>query len=67
MKNEGLLTGSDIEVIEDISTEEKCKYIFKKLTWSGLIYFQKFIVLLSEDHLHVTIVEKILQGIVISL
>ena len=67
MKNESLLTADDVEMFEDISTEkQKCKHICLMLKYSSLICFRKFILLLSENHLHVTIVAKILEGSVIS-
>ena len=66
MRNKGLLMDDDIEMIEDISTEQKrCGYIFSTLKRSSLC-FQKFILLLSENSLHGDIIAKIIEGNMIS-
>ena len=67
MKNEALLMDDDIEMFEDISTEkQKCKHICLMLKRSSLICFRKFVLLLYENDLHVTIIARIVEGIVIS-
>ena len=67
MRNKGLLTDADVEMIKDISTEQKrCKYIFLTLERSSFVCFQKFILLLSENSLYGGIVAKILEGNLIS-
>ena len=67
MKNEALLTDDDIEMFEDISTEkQKCKHICLMLKRSSLICFRKLMLLLYENGLHVTIIARIVEGIVIS-
>ena len=66
MKNESLLTADGVEKFESISTEkQKCEYICLLLKCSSLICFRKFILLLSENHLHDAIVVKISEGSVL--
>ena len=64
MKNKALLADDDVT---NISTEKKrCQYIYSVLQHSSLICFRKFILLLYKNDLHVNIVAKIVEGIVIS-
>jgi len=68
MENEDLLMDDDIEMIKEIPNEQKkCQYIFSVLRRSSLISFQKFILLLSNNNLHSSIVAKILKGNIITL
>ena len=64
LKDEALLADDDVR---NISTEKKrCQYIYSVLQCSSLICFRKFILLLDEKDLHVNIIVKIVEGIVIS-
>ena len=66
MRNRGLVTDDDVEIIKDISTEQKrCKHILLILQRSSFTCFQKFVMVLSESSIHGDIVAKILEGNVI--
>ena len=67
MRKRGLVTDNDVEIIKDISTEQKrCKYILSILRRSSFTCFQKFVILLSESSIHCDIVAKVLEGNIIS-